>query len=224
MIRPFLLSRDDVIYSLLSDDYAEGFVHFEVVVDVRSQLVSQIFANFPPERMVMELVQNSFDTDASKCEVVVTHDAKNTYVAVTDDHPDGFKNIRDAYTLFGFTEKRSDPTKRGRFNFGEKIVLARAKEATVTTTKGCVRFTKEGRKDSRKTTESGSVINVTFPKWKKKELTQALEVLSGLYVPQDIQFKLNEHALLYQAPLKSVTTKLSALTAPSSSATSTVTV
>ena len=57
-------------------------------------------------------------------------------VTVKDDSPEGFRNITHAYTLFADTYKRRDPTKRGRFNLGEKQVIAICKRAIVMTTKG----------------------------------------------------------------------------------------
>jgi len=52
------------------------------------------------------------------------HNGRVATITVADDAPDGFCDMRDAYTLFKETYKRKDPIKRGRFNFGEKQVLA----------------------------------------------------------------------------------------------------
>jgi hypothetical protein len=40
-----------------------------------------------------------------------------------DNAPDGYRNLDDAHTLFASSTKKADPTKRGRFNAGEKFVL-----------------------------------------------------------------------------------------------------
>jgi hypothetical protein len=44
------------------------------------------------------------------------------------------------------TPKRIDPTKRGRFNLGEKQAYSRCKTARVETTKGSVFFDKRARR------------------------------------------------------------------------------
>src|SRR4030042_4715223 len=75
--------------------------------------------------IINELVQNDWDENIKFCKVQVT--SINDYEAeiiVIDDNPNGFKDIRHAYTLFADTYKRGDPTKRGRFNLGEKQVIS----------------------------------------------------------------------------------------------------
>ena len=113
--------------------------------DVDKDGLKEMFANFPPERMVTELIQNSLDEKSTACDVAITSDKKTTTLVVEDDNPDGFKDLRDAYTMFKSTGKRSDPTKRGKFNLGEKIVLARANTATIRSTLGTVVFDDKGR-------------------------------------------------------------------------------
>lgn len=99
------------------------------------------------EFAVFELVQNAWDTDAKvvhvQLETVAWGKAKLT---VIDDDPDGFKDLTHAFTLFAPSEKKSDATKRGRFNLGEKLVLALCDEATITSTKGTYYFDRRGRR------------------------------------------------------------------------------
>jgi hypothetical protein len=172
--------------------------------------LKEMFANFPEERMVAELVQNSWDTDAATvCRVGISEVDKKTMVSVEDDHPEGFKNLCDAYTLFRSTEKRSDPTKRGRFNIGEKIVFARALYGAVETTKGTIEFNKDGRHDRpRKKRKAGSRVSVFFPKWKKETHERVNEFLTKLYVPKGMAFFVGENPVKYQRPMKTVKTSL----------------
>lgn len=89
-----------------------------------------------------ELVQNALDTGARHVEVTlepVPHTPK-VWVVVKDDDPDGFKDLSHAWTLFAESDKKGDPTKRGRFNLGEKLVLAVCEEAEIRTTTGTVFF------------------------------------------------------------------------------------
>jgi len=177
--------------------------------DVDKDGLKEMFANFPPERMVSELVQNCWDTAGKLCAVTIKQDAKTTKVIVEDDNPDGFKNIRDAYTLFGSTEKRSDPTVRGRYNLGEKLVIARAISASVRTTTGTIMFNASGRHAAKDGTDKGSKVIVTLPRWSDKELNQALAFLCALYVPKGIKYTLNGERLKYVKPLKEISTRLS---------------
>lgn len=59
-----------------------------------------------------------------------------------EDHydPQGFADLTHAYTLFAPSSKVRNPEQRGRFNLGEKLVIAVCEEATIITTTGTVRF------------------------------------------------------------------------------------
>ena len=76
--------------------------------------------------VLLELVQNAWDTGAKNVEVKFKPvDGRPAIdIFVTDDDPDGFKNLSHAWTLFAESDKKIDPQKRGKFNMGEKLVLA----------------------------------------------------------------------------------------------------
>lgn len=169
--------------------------------DVDKEGLAEMHANFPGERMVMELFQNVWDTNATKCTGTLQQLGKETLLTVEDDHPDGFANIRDAYTLFGTTSKRGDPTKRGRFNYGEKIVLARAKTAVIITTKGSVVFDNTGRHNLAAKRKSGSKISIYFDRWSDKDFKQAVAFLKRLRPPQNVVTTLNGEVIPHEEPL-----------------------
>jgi hypothetical protein len=172
--------------------------------------LAEQFANFPNERMVAELVQNCFDTDAGTCAVEIKQIAKmgQTAVQVTDNHPEGFADLRDAYTLFRSTPKREDPEKRGRFNLGEKIVLSRAVKGQIRTTKGTVEFGKDGRADSKGRRRAGSEVTVYFEQWSPDEYDRTIGFLERLYAPDTIEFTVNGKRVTSPVAEKSITTKL----------------
>ena len=62
---------------------------------------------------------------------------------MSDDGP-GFDHLPDAWTLMGNTPKRAGPLKRGRFNLGEKEVIAVSLEATIETVGFSVAFPADG--------------------------------------------------------------------------------
>ena len=76
--------------------------------------------------VVTELLQNALDEEVSRVDIVF-EPVPNKPLArlrVEDDSPDGFRELDHAYTLYAESYKKSDPGKRGRFNLGEKLVLA----------------------------------------------------------------------------------------------------
>lgn len=64
---------------------------------------------------------------------------------VEDDAPEGFKDLSHAFTLFAESAKVTNPEQRGRFNLGEKLMLAISNEVTIQTTRGVIRFDIAGR-------------------------------------------------------------------------------
>ena len=102
---------------------------------------------------IYELISNSTDTAASKITASLSM-PKHGYslLEVEDDDPTGFPDLKFAYTLFGRTDKRSDPSKSGRFCLGEKKVLCLCKEATIASTKGTVHFERIGGRENRRVT------------------------------------------------------------------------
>jgi hypothetical protein len=111
--------------------------------------------------ILYELLQNGWDAKgASKVSVVLTPLPGKPYaeIVVEDDSPDGFHDLAHAWTLFAKSEKLAEPTLRGRFNLGEKLVIACCRWAEIVTTTGGVRFDSDGRHTLRQKREHGSVF------------------------------------------------------------------
>src|ERR1043166_9680247 len=73
-----------------------------------------------------ELYQNVMDTAATHCTMTLTKtDTRGRYELICeDDDPGGYIDLKHAYTVFAPSIKKADPEKAGRFNIGEKFVLA----------------------------------------------------------------------------------------------------
>lgn len=172
--------------------------------DVDRDGLRELYASFPPERMVYELIQNAWDEKSSVCDVSIIpaqdRTRRVTIVTVRDDNPDGFRNLADAYTLFRTTTKRTDPTKRGRFNFGEKMVLSRAIRARITSTTGEIRFDEAGRHSGRTRRDSGTEVEVVFPRWSASVEEQALTMLRKLLPPASCAYFLNGQQVPVRIP------------------------
>jgi hypothetical protein len=114
---------------------------------------------------IFELVQNAWDTEATLVEVTLTK-PKNvdgqliSTLICKDNDPDGYRNLDEAHTLFASSSKKADPTKRGRFNAGEKQVLAMCESAKVSSTTGQVVFAANGKR--KETDEVRTEVGTIF--------------------------------------------------------------
>jgi hypothetical protein len=151
---------------------------------------------------MLELVQNALDEDVTKVaiELVAVPGRPLVEFGVEDDDPDGFTDLRHAYTLYAESEKKSDATKRGRFNLGEKLVIAIAKDLTIATTTGTIRFTDDGRHESRAKRQRGSRVSGFLP-MTRAEFEETLAVLRTVLVPAGVKVTLNGEPLLVRRPL-----------------------
>lgn len=152
--------------------------------------------------IINELVQNGFDEEITQCKVDIIYGKDITEIRVSDDSPEGFKNISHAYTLYADTYKRQDPTKRGRFNLGEKQVIAICEKAFVETTKGTIIFDENGRHESDIKTDHGSIITI-WVKLNRQEHDELLNHTKTLLVPSHIKFIVNDEIIKSKPVLKS---------------------
>lgn len=112
------------------------------------------------EFVVFELIQNSWDEPGvTRVTASLEYRGQNrARLVVEDDAPQGFKDLAHAFTLFADSAKKTNPEQRGRFNLGEKLVLAISDEVTIATTKGSIRFDTEGRHHLRSRQAVGSRV------------------------------------------------------------------
>lgn len=91
---------------------------------------------------MLELIQNAWDAPgATQVEVTLKPAARGRALLIVEDNsPNGFSDLAHAYTLFKESAKKADPTKRGRFDVGEKLVLAICDCARICTTRGTLMF------------------------------------------------------------------------------------
>jgi hypothetical protein len=135
------------------------------------------------EFLLYELVQNAWDEDVTRVDVTFTWDDGIAKVLCVDDSPEGFRDMASAYTLYRESYKKGDTSKRGRFEAGEKFVLACAEEAVIVSTKGTVKFLADGtRKETRTKTEKGTRFEATF-KMLKRDYDQICAAVTKLIPP-----------------------------------------
>lgn len=146
--------------------------------------------------MLYELVQNCWDQNVTRVDILLTKasGSRDAYLSVTDDDPEGFKNLSHAFTLFAESDKKSNPQQRGRFNLGEKLVLAMCDEAEIVTTTGGVRFDERGRHSLRRKRERGSSFEAVL-KMTNVEMAEMQMAVSRLLVPPGIDTFFNGEKL-----------------------------
>jgi hypothetical protein len=112
------------------------------------------------EFALFELIQNAWDEPGvSRVDVSLEYRGWNKAVLIVeDDAPEGFRDLSHAFRLFAESAKKTNPEQRGRFNLGEKLVLALCDEVTIRTTRGGLRFDSKGRHSLRSSQSAGSRI------------------------------------------------------------------
>ena len=152
--------------------------------------------------IVRELVQNAWDENIKTCELNISYSNGKINVVVKDDSPEGFKNLRDAYTLFGDTSKRKNLSQRGRFNFGEKQLISICEKASLKTTKGTIVFGINGRKQSEEKIQKGTIVEIQI-KGNQEDTDSLIDYAKQLLVPEKIKFYVNGELVKHQYPFKS---------------------
>jgi hypothetical protein len=174
--------------------------------DVDKEGLGKILEGRGPEFIGRELVQNALDEETTRVEVSVEWEAGVTHLTVRDDSPDGFTNLSHAWTLFAESKKKGDPTKRGRFNLGEKLVLALCHKAIITTTTGTVIFDKKGRRKTSVKQPRGSV----FEGWIRQPKKAANALRAGvleIIPPGHIQLFVDNKEVVRPDPVRTIDAK-----------------
>lgn len=175
--------------------------------EVSREGLRALWAGKPSSFIARELVQNAWDEADNECRFSATWLDGVATIEMWDDSPTGFRDLSHAFTLFAPTYKRKDPKKRGRFNLGEKQVLALANEATIRTTTGTLYFSKDGRKKTSRKTDFGSVVAMVVPMTKKDRDAMVAEARSFI-PPKGIEYYVEGELVSYREPLRSFKAKL----------------
>lgn len=163
------------------------------------------------EFVVYELIQNAWDQRVTRVEVTLTKQPGSRWaeLSVEDDDPDGFADLAHAWTLFAESNKKGNAEQRGRFNLGEKMVLAVCAEAEIISTTGGVRFDDQGdgRHRLRARRERGSLFRGRL-KLTNEELAACCAAVDRLIPPSGIVTTFNGRELAPRKPLATVEASL----------------
>ena len=171
--------------------------------EVDKKGMSQVFGDRSLDRAVLELLSNAHDEQVTRIDVVIEPAGPGLYrIRVEDDSPEGFRKLSDAYTLFAPSYKKPDATKRGRFNFGEKWVVAACVEASIVTTTGGVRFDADGRHSVRQKRESGTLFVGTM-RSNREMCDEAIARLKRIIPDNGVTVTVNGEAIPNRIPVVS---------------------
>jgi hypothetical protein len=155
--------------------------------------------------ILAELIQNAWDAEKASHVAVNLEpvDGRRAIARLTveDDSPIGFRNLAHAYTLFAPSDKATNPRLRGRFNLGEKLVIAYAESASIVTTTGSVVFEGDKRRVGRRRRERGTLFEAVLP-MTKDELDEALQFARRFISPEGVATVINEEALPRLTPIR----------------------
>ena len=160
--------------------------------------------------LLTEMVSNAWDEDITEVDVSLTRPDENgfSWLRVTDNSPTGWADLSHSHTMFAESAKKSKSEKRGRFNAGEKDVLALAIEAKLTTVKGQVLFNEDGtRTEGPETRKVGSEFIAKF-EMTPEEYEHICEQAKMLLPPKGITTLFNGSPIQYRKPCGSFTETL----------------
>lgn len=183
--------------------------------DASKEGLARLVADRPKMFIINELVQNAWDTNTSYVEIKLEKipNSPRAIIEVADDDPDGFSKLTHAFTLFEDTKKRSDPTKRGRYTIGEKLVLAVCYEASISTTTGTVVFDDNGRHVRGHEKRSRGSIFRGVVRMTQQEYDQVLQEATTLIPPPNVRTTFNGKEIPARVPLGTTTATLSTVKA-----------
>jgi hypothetical protein len=131
-------------------------------LEIDREGLAKLMEGRPKSFILNELVSNAWDGATREVKITVAPASTRGYINiyVEDDNPEGFKNLSHAYTLFAESSKKGNAEQRGRFNLGEKLVLALAHKAWIETTTGAIEFSSDGRRPMHTKRDRGSLVMV----------------------------------------------------------------
>jgi hypothetical protein len=169
----------------------------------------QLYSGKSKTIIVRELVQNAFDEDCKICSLTIS---KPRYGKITiemeDDSPIGFRNLEDAYKMFGFSYKRENPEKRGHFDCGEKIGLAMCESGEIFTTTGKVIFTKNGGRTITKEKRDVGTLVTAICEGDEAVYDELIDYAYNLMPPTNMAFYVNNEPIRSRKPYKTITASL----------------
>jgi hypothetical protein len=194
--------------------------------EIDTKGLAELEGGRPAYRLALEPVSNVFDEyrgygdgtrrKPSYCAVTLerSQNPRGVWLTVVDDGP-GFSNEKDIYTLYGSTPKRSCTSVGGRFNIGEKQLIASAVESKVVTWIDGVRTEvsfHDGKRHTHRTkylepSESGTTVQ-SLMRWTAADLQTVREQLLRIIPPDGLLYSIDGNKIEQPRPIYCATVTL----------------
>jgi hypothetical protein len=155
--------------------------------------LAQTLSQRGPAFAVLELIQNAWDElDVTEVAVRLTPvpGRAAAVLEVEDDAAAGFADLSHAWTLWAPSAKKANVAQRGRWNVGEKLVLALCDQAEIVSTTGGVAFGADGRRPLRRRRARGSLFRATI-RFTRADIEATAAVVRSLLPPAGIRTTFN---------------------------------
>lgn len=133
---------------------------------------------------LFELIQNAWDSGATRVNVKLDPVPGQPYAMLgVEDDGEGFADLDHAHTMFARSSRAADPLKRGRFNLGEKLVLAVCRKARIRTRSGVIDFKEDGTvRRSSEAREGGTMFTAEI-RMTRDEFDECCDAMRRLIPP-----------------------------------------
>lgn len=162
----------------------------------------------PPAELARELIQNSFDEQPSTVKALVTREDKGAgVILVIEDDAGGIRDPATLWTVYK-SDKKDDPTKRGRMGRGLKEAIVVSDNAVITSTLGTVAFERSmrggkphwRRQMRNEKSVKGTHLTFRFKNWGPREADAIVSYLRTILPPPGVTFLVNAEERVVPVP------------------------
>ncbi|HUW00910.1 MAG TPA: ATP-binding protein [Acidimicrobiales bacterium] len=158
---------------------------------------------------VLDLISNSIDAEATMVSIGFEMVGRGlAHLTCEDNAPGGFADLTHAYTMYAPSSRKADATKRGRFNIGEKLVLAHCVEATIDSASGRIVFGEDGRSEVQKSTRTEGTLFDATARFRKVDVEEAIDALRRVIPPANVEAFVNGEPLAWREAITETAARL----------------
>lgn len=147
----------------------------------------------PPQELVREAIQNILDENPTSFSLDIQEVNKRIRLEISDDCPGGIRDLSTTWTLYK-TDKRGNPTSRGRMGRGLKELIVVGDKAEILSEKGLIEFDmlKEEKRVIPEGCKRGTIIVMEITEWPLSCIDEIKDWCRQIIVPEGITFKIND--------------------------------
>ena len=173
---------------------------FEIDTDGFKTQMSEM----PLWRLIQEIISNSFDESSVKnidCLIENSQTGNREILITVSDDGDGFRDVKDVYTLYKDSYKRTNSKQRGRFNLGDKQFFAVALQGAVYTGNNIVTFY-DDKRDVKSANNVIKGVKVTGIFESQESIDDIIRELKKVIVPSDKTYTINSEIINHVEPIR----------------------